>query len=156
VNLKPSVLAFVIALTGLRTYSGARPVFTPDLQSAADTSWLARQPVICGEVHGRVLDARTGRPLPQADVTLDSATRGVSTDTLGMFRIPVTPFTPGVPMLMRPVSVRIRYIGMLELKFFLPEGLVYVVEATLAPMELHVDHISTMRIKKPGFCERAT
>jgi hypothetical protein len=44
----------------------------------------------------------------------------------------------------------------LELKFHLPSNLGYVVEATLAPMQPHVDQISTLRIKAPGFCARAT
>jgi hypothetical protein len=122
----------------------------------ADSSWLAREPVICGEVRGRVLDAGTARPLAQAYITVDSIVRGASTDRLGVFRIPVTTFAPGVPGRMRPVVVRVRYIGMHELKFDLPSNFGYVVEASLASSEFHVDHITTVRIKTPGFCSHAT
>ena len=122
----------------------------------ADSSWLAREPVICGEVRGRVLDAATGRPLAQAYVTVDSIPHGASTDSLGVFRILVTTFAPGVPGRMRPVVVRVRYVGMHELEFDLPGDLGYVVEASLAPTALHVDHIATLRIKTPGSCARAT
>ena len=122
----------------------------------ADSSWLAREPGIWGEVRGRVLDAGTGRPLAQAYITVDSIPRGASTDSVGVFRIPVTTFSPGVPARMRPVVVRVRYIGMHELKFDLPSNLGYVVEASLASTEFHVDHVTTLRIKTPGFCARAT
>jgi hypothetical protein len=122
----------------------------------ADSSWLAREPVVCGEVRGRVLDAGTGRPLPNAYVTVDSIGRAASTDTLGVFRIPVTTFVPGVPGRMRPVVVRVRYLGMLDLKFDLPSHFGYVIEASLGSLAFHADHITTLRIKSPGFCVGAT
>ena len=39
---------------------------------------------------------------------------------------------------------------------YLPPNLGYAVEAGLAPTAFHVDGVSTLRIKIPGFCERAT
>ena len=124
--------------------------------AVADTSWLAREPVICGEVRGRVLDARTGLPLAQAYITVDSIPRAVSTDSLGVFRVPVASFAPGAPGRMRAVAVRVRYLGMLELQFSLPSNFGYVIEATLAPMQMHIGHMSTLRIKDPSLCARAT
>lgn len=151
-------LAIGAAMGGCTRRSGPSTAVlaVPPRESVADSSWLARERVICGEVRGRVLDARTGLPLVQAYVTIDSVSDGVSTDSLGFFRVPVTTFEPGVPGRMRPVVVRVRYLGTYELKFYLPSNFGYVVEATLAPTELHVDHISTLRIKDPGFCARAT
>ncbi len=52
-----------------------------------DTTWIAREPVICGEVHGRVLDQAGLQPVAQAFVSLDSSSRGIMTDSLGRFRL---------------------------------------------------------------------
>jgi hypothetical protein len=122
----------------------------------ADTDWLAKQQVTCGEVRGRVVDGRNGKPLEQAYVTLDSATRGVSTDTLGHFRLVITPFVPNTPMRTRATTLRIRRVGAPELRIYLSPNLGYIVEASLASLGFHTDHVSTVRIKTPGFCERAT
>src|SRR5690606_34798879 len=42
-----------------------------------------------GIIQGRVTDAKTGRPLTGARVVLDTASRGVVTDSEGRFRIDV-------------------------------------------------------------------
>jgi hypothetical protein len=94
--------------------------------------------------------------MADAYVTVDSIARGVTTDSLGQFRIAVSLFEPGKPGRMRATLVRIRRIGFLELKFHLPTHLGYMVEAGLASQALHADHVSTLRIKTPGFCARAT
>ena len=132
------------------------PLSTPVATATASADWLAHQPVVCGEVRGRVVDARTGTPLTDAYVTGDSASRGVSTDTLGHFRLVISPLVPNSPALTRETTLRIRRIGALELRVYLPPNLGYAVEVSLASMERHVDHVSTVRIKTPGFCERAT
>jgi hypothetical protein len=120
------------------------------------TDWLAQQPVVCGEVRGRVLDARTGAPLAGVYVAIDSTSRAVSTDSLGQFRFNISPVDSNALSFTRAITVRIRRIGMLELRFHLHENLGYAVEASLGPHVFHVDGISTLRIKTPGFCERAT
>lgn len=155
-NSRNAVAAILVALAA-SACSGrvSHPTLDPAI-SAANADWLAREPVVCGEVRGRVLDARTGVPLAGAYVTADSMARGVSTDSLGQFSITVLPDAADQPVLMRSAVVRIRRIGMLELSVYLPANLGYAVEASLASTELHVDHISTLRIKAPGFCARAT
>jgi hypothetical protein len=135
--------------------SGPAPLSAPVATATAGADWLAHQPVVCGEVRGRVLDARTGTPLADAYVTADSASRGVSTDSLGHFRLVISPLVPNSPTLTRATTLRIRRIGTLELRVYLPPNLGYAVEASLASMEQHVDHVSALRIKTPGFCERA-
>jgi hypothetical protein len=94
--------------------------------------------------------------MPEVYVSVDSLTRGATTDSLGLFRIVVTRFEPGKPGQMPATLVRIRRIGFAELEFHLAAGLGYVVEARLASQALHADHVSTLRIKTPGFCARAT
>ena len=124
--------------------------------ATAAPDWLAQQPVVCGEVRGRVLDARTGAPLANVYVAVDSISRAVSTDSLGQFRFRIAPPDPNALSLTRAITLRIRQLGMLELRFYLPPNLGYVLEASLGMTALHVDGISTLRIKTPGFCERAT
>ena len=135
---------------------GPAPLSTSVAPATAGADWLTHQPVVCGEVRGRVLDARTGTPLADAYVTVDSASRGVSTDSLGHFRLVISPLAPDSPTFTRATTLRIRRIGTLELRIYLPPNLGYAVEASLASMERHVDHVSALRIKTPGFCERAT
>ena len=144
-----ALAAMIACAPSRRSDSSAAPL------SAADTSWVAREPVICGEVRGRVLDGRTGRPLPQAYITIDSIMPGVSTDAAGHFRLNISA-PPEARSLTRATTIRIRYVGMREQRVYLPANLGYVIEATLSPMSLHADHISTLRIKDPGFCGRAT
>jgi hypothetical protein len=135
--------------------SGPAPLSTPVATTTAGADWLAHQPVVCGEVRGRVVDARTGTPLADAYVTVDSASRGVSTDSLGHFRLVISPLVPNSPTLTRATTLQVRAIGTLELRVYLPPNLGYAVEASLASMERHVDHVSALRIKTPGFCEPA-
>jgi hypothetical protein len=149
-----SIVVIVITLSGCAP--GPAPLGTPVATATAGGDWLAHQPVVCGEVRGRVLDARAGTPLADAHVTVDSASgRGASTDSLGHFRLVISPLVSDSPTLTRAATLRIRRIGALELRVYLPPNLGYAVEASLAPVERHVDHVSGLRIKTPGFCERA-
>lgn len=150
------ILAVLCVLT--QGCASVRPAAstTPVYAYSGDAGWLSQQPVPCGEVHGRVLDARDGRPLTEVYVNLDSAGRGVSTDSLGRFRLVITPFVAGMPMSTRPTTLWIRRIGFMQLRVFLPPNLGYAVDVSLAPRQLHVDHVNTIRIKDPGFCDRAT
>lgn len=155
-NSRNAGAVILVALAGLACGGRvSRPTHDP-VTSATDTDWLTREPVACGEVRGRVLDARSGVPMAGAYVTIDSIAGGVSTDSLGRFRITVLPDAADQSVVMRSTVVRIRRIGMLELRVYLPANLGYAVEASLAPTALHADHVSTLRIKTPGFCVRAT
>jgi len=150
--------AFTFALVVLATTAcGARsPLSSAPPATADDAGSLAGDSVFCGEIRGRVLDASTGAPMPGVYVSIDSFARPAMTDSLGLFRIVVTRFEPGQPGQMPETLVRIRRIGFVELKFHLEAGLGYVIEARLALQALHADHVSTLRIKTPGFCARAT
>jgi hypothetical protein len=44
----------------------------------------------------------------------------------------------------------------MEVRVYLPSHFGYVVEVQLAAGGFHVDHLTTIRIKSPGFCARAT
>lgn len=109
---------------------------------------------MCGEIRGRVMDARTGAPFRDVYVSLDSAPGGITTDSLGRFRFALTPFSQTEPTLTRATTLRIRRVGSMELAVILRPGLAYVIEAVLAPQQLHIDGISAVRVKHPGFCER--
>ena len=145
-----AVSAALVACAGRRGPDGREAAASPD------ANWLDRQPVICEEVRGRVLEARTGRPLRLASGALDSATTGVATDSLGAFRIRVAPTGPGTPASAHPRTVRVRYLGMHEVRFYVPTLHGLTVEVSLATTALHVDKISTVRIKHAGFCEPAS
>ena len=148
-------MAVVIAFSAGCAVKPAAHISTVTTATAAP-DWLAQQPVICGEVRGRVLDSRTAAPLANVYVTVDSIGRGVRTDSLGQFRFKISPADPNALSLTRAITLRVRYLGMLELRFYLPAGLGYTVEASLGLTALHESSISTLRIKTPGFCERAT
>ena len=123
--------------------------------TVTDSTWIAREPVICGEVRGRVLDQAGQQPVAQAYVTLDSSSRGVMTDSLGRFRF-VLPHDEKSPLPTRPTFLRIRRIGAMEIRVLLPADLGYAVEVQLPSGGFHVDHLATLRIKSPGFCVHAT
>jgi hypothetical protein len=128
----------------------------PSIGSAAtDTTWIAREPVICGEVRGRVLDQAGRRPVAQAYVSLDSSSRGLMSDSLGHFRL-ILPHDESAPIPTRPAFLRIRRIGHMDVAVLLPAGLGYAVEVQLPSGGFHVDHVATLRIKSPGFCAPAT
>ena len=132
---------------------------SPDVASASfqpGSDWLADEAAICGEVRGRVLDAETGRPLRGAYVVDDSLGGGVSTDSLGRFRLVSTKLPAGASQLMRSPRLRVRQLGRLGIGVYLPADLGYVVEIRLAQSYWHKDHITTVRIKDPGFCEPAS
>ncbi len=44
----------------------------------------------------------------------------------------------------------------MEIRVLLPSDFGYVVEVLLPAGGLHVDHVATLRIKSPGFCDHAT
>ena len=143
-------LSFVAACAG----ASIHPAGEPGLTAARESTWIAREPVACGEVRGRVLDQAGERPIAEAYVTLDSSARGVVTDSLGRFHIPL-PRTTG-SILTRPTFLRVRRIGAMEIRVLLPSDFGYVVEVLLPAGGLHVDHVVTLRIKSPGFCDHAT
>ena len=120
-----------------------------------DTTWIAREPVICGEVHGRVLDQAGLQPVAQAFVSLDSSSRGIMTDSLGRFRLKL-PHGEKSLLPTQPTFLRILRIGAMEIRVLLPTGMGYVVEVQLPSRGFHVDHLATLRIKSPGFCAHAT
>ena len=128
-------------------------------KSAVSTStgaadWLAQQRVVCGEVRGRVIDARTGAPLANVYVAVDTSTsRAVATDSLGRFRFIISPSDSTALSLTRATTLRVRQIGMLELRVYLPPHLGYAVEASLGSEALHVSSVSASRIKVPAFCD---
>jgi len=134
------------------------PVQNGAAPSVADSSpradWLAAEPAVCGEISGRVLDATTGRPFKDVYVTVDSLPRGVNTDSLGRFRFAVRANILVAPSLTPLTLLRIRRIGSMDVAISLRPSLAYVIEVTLAPMYMHVDHISEVRLKDPGSCER--
>lgn len=76
---------------------------------------------------GQVLDARTGRPIPQARVEIATLGRSVSTDSLGQFRI--DRLTPDL------IVLRVRGVGYLPLTrtVMLREGRVERIDLILAP-----------------------
>jgi len=121
----------------------------------ADSAWIVREPVICGEVRGRVLDQAGQQPVAQAYVTLDSSSSGVMTDSLGRFRV-VLSDNKKLPQPTRPTYLRIRQVGAMEIRVFLPAGLGYAVDVQLPAGGFHIDHLATLRIKSPGFCVPAT
>ena len=120
-----------------------------------DTTWITREPVICGEVQGRVLDQARLQPVAQAFVTLDSSSRGIMTDSLGRFRL-ILPHDEKSPLSTQPAFLRIRRLGAMEIRVLLPAGMGYVVEVQLPSGGYHVDHLATIRIKSPAFCAHAT
>jgi len=132
-----------------------RAVESPIATTVRDSAWLAREPVICGEVRGRVLDQAGQRPMAETFVSLDSSSRGVLTDSLGYFRVAL-PRDTGALALTRPTFLRIRRVGARELRVLLPPALGYAVEVQLWSGGFHVDHMATLRIKSPGFCARAS
>ena len=81
--------------------------------------------------------------------------RGVSTDSLGRFRLSLPPAN-GSTVRTRPTYLRVRRVGAKEVRVFLPSDFGYVVEVQLASAGFHVDHLATVRIKSPGFCAHAT
>ena len=93
-------------------------------------------------------------PVAEAYVTLDSSARGVLTDSLGHFRLPLPRNNESV--LTRPTFLRIRRVGAMEIRVLLPSDFGYVVEVLMPTGGFHVDHLATLRIKSPGFCEHAT
>ena len=147
-----ATIAVVIAFTA----SCAIKPTSHDSAPTAATDWLAQQPVVCGEVRGRVLDSRNGAPMANVYVAIDSSSHAVATDTLGQFRFKISPVDSNALSLTRAITLRVRQIGMLELRFYLPPNLGYAVEASLGVQAFHIDGTSTLRIKTPGFCTRAT
>lgn len=93
--------------------------------------------------------------MAQAFVSLDSSSRGIMTDSLGRFRL-MLPHDEKSPLPAQPTFLRIRRLGAMEIRVFLPAGLGYVVEVQLPSRGRHVDHLATLRIKSPGFCAHAT
>ena len=127
----------------------------PSIGSAVmDSTWITREPVICGEVRGRVLDQAGRQPVAEAYVTLDSSSHAVMTDSLGRFRF-VLPHDEKSPLPTRATFLRIRRLGAMEIRVLLPADLGYAVEVQLPSGGFHVDHLATLRIKSPGFCARA-
>src|SRR5689334_22044389 len=131
------------------------PDAQPVVLASTEIAWIASEPVACGEVRGRVLDQAGQRPIAEVYVTLDSASRGVMTDSLGRFRLAL-PHAEGSTILTRPAFLRIRHVGANEIRVLLPSDFGYVVEIQLPAGGFHVDHLATLRIKSPGFCEHAT
>ena len=129
-----------------------RSLPSPTVSSHGD--WLAAEAGACGEVRGRVIDARSGQPLVGAMVDVDSGGRAVMTDSLGHFRLRLPSDTTGLPS--RGTTLRIRRIGFFELRFYLPPGLGYTIDASLAARGNHTDHLNIVRLKDFGFCARAT
>ena len=148
------VSSLVGAFLACRAPVQYRAVPSP-MDSLPRADWLAAEPAICGEISGRVLDATTGRPFKDVYVTVDSLPRGVSTDSLGQFRFVVRPNMLVTPSLTPLTLLRIRRIGSMDVAVSLRPSLAYVIEVTLAPMYMHVDHISEVRLKDPGACERS-
>jgi len=146
------VREFILLLAAGTLASCRQPQALASPQTHSGADWLSSQSAICGTVVGRVIDARDGTPMRDAFVTLDTATRGVGTDSLGYFRVAV----PASPALTQPTTLRIRRIGAFELTIFLPRNIAYVVEAHLAPQAFHLDATSTLRLRTPGSCVRAT
>lgn len=124
---------------------GVRPI------ASTESAWIAGEPAACGEVRGRVLDQAGEQPIKEAYVTLDSASRGVMTDSLGRFRLPL-PHPEGSTILTRPAFLRVRRVGTSEIRVLLPSDFGYVVEVWLPAGGLHVDHLTTLHIKSAGFC----
>ena len=139
------------ALSARHPAAGERSVGS----TLTDTTWIARELVICGEVRGRVLDQAGQQPVAHAYVTLDSSSHGVMTDSLGRFRL-ILPHGENSPLPTQPTFLRLRRIGAMEIRVLLPADLGYVVEVQLPSGGLHVDHLATLRLKSPGFCAHAT
>lgn len=165
-NSQPRVISLIAVLlvAACAGHSNAVSRSAPGPAPApADTSWLIREPAICGELSGRVLDAATGLPLRDAYVSIEGARTGTSTDTLGRFRIVLS--KQGIPGLgeTRSIPVRIRRIGNFDLRFELPRAPGYVVEVVLGRWgvaldspEWHLPAITSLTIKDQGSCVRAT
>jgi len=149
-SLRLLPLALVTACLGACTRPRPENASAP----APDASWVAKQPVECGEVRGRVLDQGGSHPIAEAFVTLDSAASGVTTDSLGLFRIALPRDSSSI--LTRPTFLRIRRIGSMEVRVLLPSDFGYVVEVLLAAGGFHRDHLETIRVKSPGFCGHAS
>lgn len=124
-----------------------------DAPHLRDTSWLARQPVICGEVRGRIVHALTGAPLAAALVSVDSVRGAVSTDTLGQFRIVVSARDPSSPNTIPAMDATILGAAT-RLRFHLPRRSGHVFEALVAPVTMDGESIHTLRLKQASFCER--
>jgi hypothetical protein len=139
-------------LTACATGAGHPAAGEPQVGiTATDTTWIARESVICGEVHGRVLDQAGLQPMARVSVSLDSSSGGVMTDSLGRFRLAL-PHDENSPIPTRPTFLRVRRIGSMEIRVLLPAGMGYAVEVQLASGGFHVDHLATLRIKCPAFC----
>ena len=149
-------LLFLSLVTACAARSGRpAPGEPPFSSTVTDPTWITHEPVVCGEVRGRVLDQAGQQPVAQAYVTLDSSSRGVMTDSLGRFRF-VLPHDEKAPLPTHSTFLRIRRIGAMEIRVLLPAGLGYAVEVQLPEGGFHVDHLATLRIKSPGFCAHAT
>jgi hypothetical protein len=149
-----ALLGFSFIAACAATPAASRSSTMPDGPSSIDSTWAAREPAVCGELRGRVLDQGGRQPVAQAFVTLDSSSRGELTDSLGRFRLSLPP-AAGSTVLTRPTYLHIQRVGATEVRVFLPSAFGYVVEVQLAAGGLHVDHLTTVRIKSPGFCARA-
>lgn len=93
--------------------------------------------------------------MAQAFVSLDSSSSGITTDSLGRFRL-MLPHGDKAPLPTQPTFLRIRRLGAMEIRVLLPAGMGYVVEVQLPSGGFHVDHLATLRIKSPAFCAHAT
>lgn len=143
-------------LTGCALGAGHPAAGKPSVGfTGTDTTWIAREAVICGEVQGRVLDQAGLQPVAQALVSLDSSSGGIMTDSLGRFRL-MLPHDEKSPIPTHPTFLRILRIGAMEIRVLLPAGMGYVVEVQLPSGGFHVDHLATLRIKSPAFCTHAT
>jgi hypothetical protein len=153
--LRPRSLALTLA-TAVAACAGASVQRTGERADAArpDSTWIARQPVACGEVRGRILDQTGEHPMIGAYVTLDSFNIAVTTDSLGRFRMSLPRQHESVRT--RPTYLRVRRIGAMEIRVLLPSDFGYVVEVLMPAGGLHIDHVATLRIKSPAFCVRPT
>src|SRR5665213_2607846 len=100
-------LALVVALSGSVTPSRAlaqRATMIPGAPSAADYLWLAREPTVCGEVRGQVLDEHGDLPMTDVYITIDSVAGALHTEKLP----PTTP--PDDPPLVIADSVRALFL----------------------------------------------
>ncbi len=148
------VLAIPLAslLVGVACHRPIAPAATTTPAPARD--WLAQEPAVCQAISGRVLSALTGAPMPGAAVVVAHPPLTVRTDSLGRFRIPLRPMVGGIADTAK-VDLRVARVGYSGFDFRLFLAPSYVLEIVLAPIGFHADHISTLRIKDPGYCRRA-